>query len=396
MGKQSKRMEVFELPTRYYPSDTLSLHELSYWIAFSRVSGIGPARFKLLLDFFHDDVELAWRASMKDLAQAGLDSKTIESFLQQRTTINPAHELERMERLRIQVITWKDDSYPPLLRKIDYAPPVLYLCGQLADDDREFTMGIVGTRKMSSYGRQVTEHFTRELVQGRVTIVSGLALGVDTVAHTTALDTGGRTIAVLACGLDTIYPSENYRLAKRIVESGQGVLLTAYPLGVRPEAGNFPARNHIISGLSQGIIVTEAPQKSGSLITANSALTQGREVFAVPGNIFSPGSSGPNKLIRDGAHAISDINDILSNLNYFMLPQQPSQSTLASEIVPDNEEQKILLQNLGREPLHVDELIRVSALPADVVIATLTFMELTGMVNQVGSMQYIRGTMSPR
>jgi len=193
-----------------------------------------------------------------------------------------------LEKKRIQVITWKDANYPPLLRKIEYAPPVLYVYGTLTEDDRRFTLGIVGTRKMSTYGRQVTERFSSELAQGKITIVSGLALGVDTVAHTAALDAGGRTLAILASGLDTIYPPTNYNLAKRIVESGQGALISTFPLGVRPDASNFPARNYIISALSLGVLVTEAPPKSGALITAGSALNQGREVFAVPGGIFSP------------------------------------------------------------------------------------------------------------
>src|SRR5581483_6936261 len=332
MSKQKRRMVVFDAAARYYQSGTLSLDELQYWIAFSRVFGIGPVRFKKLLDFFEEDVAAAWQADSKALTEAGLDQKTIESFFKQRATITPEHELERLEKLRIHVITWKDDTYPPLLRKIEYAPPVLYVCGTLTEDDRRYTLGIVGTRKMSTYGRQVTEHFTQELVKGKVTIVSGLALGIDTVAHTTALDAGGRTIAVMASGLDIIYPPTNYNLARRIVESGQGALLTAFPLGVRPEAGNFPARNHIISGLSLGILVTEAPPRSGALITANSALSQGREVFAVPGGIFSPGGAGVNKLIQDGAHPVTNVSDILSSLNIYMIPQYSE----AQAVLPEN------------------------------------------------------------
>ncbi len=389
MGKQKRKMEVFDAPAHYYPSHALSLDELSYWIAFSRVLGIGPVRFKMLLDFFHDDVAAAWRADSSTLAAAKLDQKTIDAFLRQRSDIVPAHELERLTRLRIQVITWKDADYPPLLRKIDYAPPVLYICGTLTDDDRRYALGIVGTRKMSSYGRQVTEHFATELARGKVTVVSGLALGIDTVAHTAALDAGGRTIAVLASGLDHIYPASNYNLARHIVESGQGALLTSFPLGVKPEAGNFPARNHLISGLSLGVLVAEAPPKSGALITANSALAQGREVFAVPGAIFSPGGAGVNRLIQDGAHPVTNINDILLNLNLYMVPQHAE----AQAILPDNEEERALFALLNHEPRHIDELIRASTLPAHVVSATLTTMELKGMVRHSGGMQYVRATL---
>ncbi|HEY4036678.1 MAG TPA: DNA-processing protein DprA [Ktedonobacteraceae bacterium] len=386
MGKKMMRMVVGDPSAPYYPSDVLSLDELSYWIAFSRVLGIGPVRFKRLLDFFHEDVAAAWQASSTALAEAGLDQKTIKSFIKQRASIVPQQELERLERLRVRIITWKDEAYPPLLRRIEYAPSVLYICGNLTDDDRHYSLGIVGTRKMSAYGRQVTEHFARELARGKVTVVSGLAMGIDTVAHTAALDAGGRTIAVLACGLDIIYPASNFNLAKRIVESGQGALLSAFPLGVQPEAGNFPARNHIISGLSLGILVAEAPQKSGALITANSALEQGREVFAVPGNIFSPGGTGVNKLIQDGAHPVTHINDILMSLNLYMVPQQVE----AQVDLPTSVEEQALLALLGQEPCHIDDLIRESKLAAQDVTAALTTLELKGMVKQVGGMQYIR------
>ena len=388
MGKKQRRLAVSDTLARYYPSDALSLDALAYWIAFSRVFGIGPIRFQMLLDFFHDDVAAAWQADGPTLAQVGFDGKTIASFLKQRASIVPQQELERLARLKIQVITWRDASYPPLLRKIEYAPPVLYLCGNLTDDDRRYTLGVVGTRKMSPYGHQVTEHLTAELVKGRVTIVSGLALGVDTIAHTTALDIGGRTLAVLACGLDTIYPPANHNLARRIVESGQGALITSFPLGIKPEAGNFPARNHIISGLSLGVLITEAPPKSGALITAGSALAQGREVFAVPGGIFSSGGAGVNGLIRDGAHPVADISDILENLNLHIFPAQATQTMRA--VVPENAEEQQLLTLLSHEPLHVDDLIRSTNLPTSTVTSTLTMLELKGIVRHVGSMQYVR------
>lgn len=386
MGKRKKRMMVVHEGTaRYYPSDALTLDELQYWIAFSRVLGIGPVRFQLLLNFFHDDVAAAWKADHKALLAAGIESRIAEKFIKQRASMNPAYELERLEHLRVRIITWKDATYPPLLRKIDYPPPVLYVCGSLTDDDRRYSLGIVGTRKMSTYGRQVTEHFAAELAKGNVTIVSGLAQGVDTIAHTTALDVGGRTLAVLASGLDQVYPPGNYALARRIVESGQGALISAYPLGVRPEAGNFPARNHIISGLSLGLLVTEAPEKSGALISAGAALNQGREVFAIPGGIFSPGGAGVNKLIQDGAHPVTNVNDILASLNLHMIPQQSE----VQAVQPDTPEERTLLGLLSHEARHIDELIRESALPANEVSSTLVVMELKGMIRHVGGMQYM-------
>ena len=376
---------VFDVPAPYYPSDALSLDELAHWVAFSRFPGIGPKRFHKLLTFFDNDVIAAWKAESNQLSEASIDQKTIEKFVTYRKTVTPQQELDRLEKRRIRVVTLKDETYPPLLKKFEYAPIVLYIYGRLAENDSRFTVGVVGTRKMSGYGRQVTERFTTDLAKASLTIVSGLALGVDTVAHHAALDAGGRTLAVLANGLDTIYPAENLSLAKRIVESGQGALISAYPLGVRPDAGNFPARNHIIAGLSLGVLVTEAPPKSGALITASSALQQGREVFAVPGGIFSPASVGVNKLIQDGAHPVISAKDIVEQLDLRMVPEQVE----AQEVLPHNDEERALLKHLSYEAQHIDELTRASEMEPHVVSATLTMMELKGMVRQVGPMLYV-------
>jgi DNA processing protein len=377
-------MEVFDSPTPYYPSDTLALDELAYWIAFNRIFGIGPVNFKLLLDFFADDIAAAWKADSKTLAQAGLGQKTIDSFLKQRATLTPQKELEKLERMRIRVITWKDKDYPPPLKKIDSAPPVLYVAGTLTAAD-EFAVGVVGTRRMTNYGRQVTERLVTDLTKGQVTVVSGLALGVDTVAHTATLDAGGRTIAVLGSGLDNIYPSHNTGLARRIVESGQGALITEFPLGAKPDGGNFPARNRIISGLSLGVLVTAAPKQSGALITAKWALEHGRDVFAVPGSIFTEESAGVNKLIQDGAHLVTNVHDILQTLNLFAV----AEIVEVQAALPDNDEERILLALLSHDPLHVDELIRESELPTETVTSALTMMEFKGMIRQLGSMQFV-------
>jgi DNA processing protein len=380
-------MEVFDAPAHYYASDVLSLDELAYWVAFSRIIGIGPVSFRLLLTYFSDDVAAAWKASSTELALAGLGQKVIDSFIKQRASCNPQKELERLERLRISVITIKDRDYPTLLKDIPNSPPVLYVAGTLKKEEDQFALGVVGTRKASTYGRQVTEQFAKELAQGHVTVVSGLAHGIDTIAHTATLDAGGRTLAVLACGLDIIYPPENLKLAKRIVESGQGALITEFPLGVKPDARNFPARNRIISGLSLGILVTEAPKQSGALITANFALEHGRDVFAVPQNIYSGGSVGVNKLIQDGAQLVTNVNDILFSLNLFMIPQQIE----IQGILPENAEEQTLLALLSHDPVHIDEIIRDAGLPTMTVTSTLMMMELKGMVRQVGGMMYVLG-----
>lgn len=379
-------MEVFDAAAHYYLSGTLPLDDLAYWIAFSRVLGIGPKRFKLLLNFFDGDVAAAWRADAKALALAGIDQKTIDRFLKQRAAISPQRELERLERMRVTVLTLNDKAYPPLLKTLDTAPPVLYIAGKLTEAD-QFALGIVGTRNASQYGRQVTEQFASELAAHNVTVVSGLALGIDTIAHKAALDAGGRTLAIMACGLDTIYPADNHGLARRIVESGQGALITEFPLGVKPDSRYFPMRNRIISGLSLGILVTEAPQKSGALITVRCALDQGRDVFAVPGNIFSARSTGVNKIIQEGARPVMSVTDILEALDLFLIPQQIEMQA----ILPDNDEERTLLALLTSEPRHIDELIRESGLPTMAVSSTLTMMELKGMVKQVGSMQFVMG-----
>lgn len=376
---------IFDAPARYYPSDAMPLEELAYWVAFSRVLGIGPVRFRMLLAYFHDDVAAAWQADSSTLARTGLDQKTIDGFLKQRAATSPQRELERLQKLRVRVITLKDKDYPSQLKDLLNAPPVLYIAGTLKPEEDRFALAIVGTRKVTAYGRQVTEQFAQELAKGQVTVVSGLAHGVDTVAHTAALDAGGRTIAVLASGLDTIYPATNLGLARRIVESGQGALVSEFPLGVKPDARNFPARNRIISGLSLGVLVTEAPIQSGALITANFALEQGRDVFAVPNSIYAPGSAGTNKLLQDGAHMVMNVSDILTQLNLFLVPQHIEMQAL----LPDNDEERVLLNLLSREPMQIDEIIRASNLPTMTVTSTLLMMEIKGMVKQVSPMQYV-------
>jgi DNA processing protein len=389
-------MEVFDSPkivldeklsvseTHTVSTTGLSAAEIGYWIAFNRVPGIGPVNFRLILDAFHNDLAAAWRAESYELVRAGLHQKTIEAFLAQRGAIEPERELERLEKAGVSVLTWHDPAYPELLREIDDSPPVIYLRGKLTEADK-FALAVVGTRSSDSYGQQVTERLVSELARGQVSVVSGLALGIDAIAHRAALDAGGRTLAVMACGLDIVYPRENVKLARRIVESGQGALISEHPLGIKPESGHFPQRNRIISGLSQGVLIVQAGEKSGALITASDALKQGREVFAVPGSIFASRSIGPNRLIRDGARPVLEINDILEALNLFMLPQQME----VQQALPENVEERTVLALLGHEPKHIDELILATDLPAPSVSATLTMLELKGLVKSLGNMQFV-------
>jgi DNA processing protein len=373
------------LPTESSDAPAEADDDLPYWLAFNRVKGIGPARFGLLLGVF-GSARAAWGVSQSAWRAAGLDERTAASLARQHARIDPDAEVERLARLRVTALTLRDARYPALLREIVLPPPVLYLRGALAPAD-EWAVAMVGTRRASTYGRQVTERLAGELASQGITVVSGLARGIDTVAHTAALAAGGRTIAVQGCGPDLVYPPENAKLAARIVE--QGCVLTEFAPGTQPEAGNFPARNRLISGLALAVVVTEAPEGSGALITTRYAAEQGRDVLAVPGNITARGSQGANKLIQDGARLVLETADILAELNLHMVPQQLE----LREVLPENPTEARLLAVLADadEPRHVDELCRESGLPVAEVSGTLVMLELKGHVRQVGPMLYVRG-----
>jgi DNA processing protein len=254
--------------------------------------------------------------------------------------------------------------------------------GELKPED-EWAVAVVGTRRASAYGREAARRLAGDLAANGVTVVSGLAWGIDSHAHRAALEAGGRTIAVLGHGLDQVYPPQNRKLAAEIVE--RGALVTEYGLGTRPEASNFPARNRIISGMSLGTLVVEAGTSSGALITADFAAEQGRDVFAVPGNIFARGATGTNRLIQQGAKLVLSVEDVLEELNLTMV----SAFREAQEVVPANETESLLLEHLSEEPIHVDELGREVGLPISTVSSTLALMELKGLVRQVGGMNYV-------
>ena len=362
------------------------MSERGYWVAFSLVKGIGPVRFRQLLSAF-GTLQMAWQAPDDALRTAGLDRRSLQSLKEARPRITPAAELARLDHLGIAALTWEDDLYPALLaslRQIDHAPPVLYLRGTLDPAD-EWAITVVGTRSVSAYGRQVTHQIAGELAANGLTIVSGLARGVDAEAHQAALDAGARTIAVLACGLDTIYPPEHRQLATRIIQ--QGALVSPFPLGTEPVGGNFSARNRVMSGLARGVIVTEASDKSGALITAGHALEQGREVFAVPGNITAHSSAGTNRLIQDGAHPVLSAQDVLDVLNL----ERVADFTQARRALPDmTPEEQAVLAHLSADPTHIDEVVAAAGLSAAATGSALVTLELKGMVRSVGRMMYVR------
>jgi DNA processing protein len=259
---------------------------------------------------------------------------------------------------------------------------VLYVKGTITEEDA-WALAVVGTRRTSVYGREAARRLTAALARSGVTIVSGLARGIDGEAHQAALKAGGRTIAVLGCGIDQVYPPEHRRLAQQVV--AQGALVSGYPLGTKPEGRNFPPRNRIISGLSLGALIVEAGVRSGALITADYAAEQGRDVFAVPGSIYTRGSAGTNALIRDGAKVVLGPEDILEELNLTMVAEQIE----ARQVLPADETEAALLAHLSAEPTHVDDLRQQMGLPIAQVTSTLALMELKGMVRQVGGMKYV-------
>ncbi|PKB56652.1 MAG: DNA protecting protein DprA [SAR202 cluster bacterium Casp-Chloro-G1] len=352
-------------------------------MALHRAYQLGSAGFALLERAF-PSMEAAWRASASELRAAGLDAPAVKGVLAKQRETTPEAEMERLAAAGVLAYPKPDPRYPSRLREIPDAPPVIYLKGSWEPED-DWSVAVVGTRRATTYGREATMELVGQIAPHRVTIVSGLARGIDTVAHHAALDAGGRTIAVLANGLDTLYPPENRGLADRIVE--HGALISDYPLGTNPQANFFPRRNRILSGLALGTIVVEGDYKSGAMITARFAMEQNREVFAVPGSIFSPQSRGPLSLIRDGATPVTRAEDVLEALN---LTQLGAQLDFSRAVPPASEEERAVIGALTREPRHIDEVVRESGLAAATVSGTLAMLELKGLARDVGGMQYVR------
>ena len=353
-----------------------------YWLGFNIVKGVGPVRLRALRQSF-GDLEIAWNAGESDLMAAGLDRRTLTNLLQVRQSVDLDQMLQQVDALGATMLTLDDPDYPALLRELPDSPPVLYVKGTLADAD-QWAVAFVGTRRATVYGRDMTYQLVTSLVSAGITIVSGLALGIDAAAHKAALEAGGRTIAVLGCGIDRVYPPEHRKLAAAITESG--ALISEFSPGTPPEAKNFPVRNRIISGLSLGVVVVEAPAGSGALLTADQAAEQGRDVFAVPGNVTSKSSLGANQLIQSGAKLVISAEDILDELNLTRTTVETRVQVRA--IAPSDPTEAALADFLTDEPLHIDDLCQRSGLPITQVSSTLALMELKGMVRRLEGMQY--------
>ncbi len=380
------------------------MSDLKYWIAFDKVRQLGTVRFRLLEGFF-GSLKDAWFAPIPHIRTAGLDRRTVGFVEEGRKTIDPDAELERLEKAGVSAFTWNDDGYPSLLKQIPDPPPVLYVKGKIEPEDQR-SIALVGTRRATPYGREAAETLASDLTRSGITVVSGLARGIDTVAHRAALNANGRTLAVLASGVDYIYPRENKQLAQQITENG--ALISEHPLGVRPDPRQFPRRNRLMSGMTLGTLVIEAGKGSGAIWTVRHALEQDRDVFCIPGSIFSPASFGPNQLIQEGAKLVMDYQDILQEMNLntiYNLPfqakpaprrKQPVVASAPVEQMPLKSaapqlegDEKTLLDQISYEPIHIDQISRGAGLPAHVVSSTLTIMELNGLVKQVPGMQYV-------
>ncbi len=355
-----------------------------YRVAFSHAPGIGSTRV-LTLERAFGTLEAAWNADRSSLLASGLESRIIDEFESARAKLDPPEAYSKMIEAGVRAIQPGDDGFPRRLREIPDPPSLLYVLGELQERD-EWSLAVVGTRRPTAYGRQVTKALVGELTDAGLTIVSGLARGVDGIAHETALERDGRTIAVVACGLDRVYPPEHKRLQTHILDSG-GAILSEYPLGMPPDGRFFPRRNRIIAGVSLGALVTEAGEKSGTWHTVTSALDQGREVFAVPGPITSEQSMGANNVIKRGlGKLVGSAQDVLEELDIGPIERQVE----LSEHLPEDPVEALLLQRIGSEPIHVDELSRLIQQPVHETAAATATLELRGLIHQVGPMTYAR------
>jgi len=360
----------------------LSQKDAPYWVALSTFEKFGPKKFKLMADYF-TDMESAFNATVNELITAGINEKTAIEFIEYRKKINPIEEIEKLEKHNIKVITINDDHYPKLLKQIYDPPALLYYKGEWPENIN-FCLAVVGSRKYTSYGQQAVEHLVGPLARAGLIIVSGLALGIDALAHMACIKNDGITIGVLGSGIDQIYPATNKYVAEKI-SSSNGLIISEYPLGTPPLNYHFPQRNRIISGLSVGTLVIEASIKSGAGITAKLALEQGREVFAIPGSIFNPNSEGTNKLIKEGARPITSPDEIIESLEL----ENIKSFVKTQKLVAQTPEEEKVLNILTREPMHINLLTRNVKLDTGTINATLLTMELKGMVRNLGAGNYV-------
>ncbi len=366
--------------------------DLRYWLALSYIKDVGPVISKRLLSAFRTPQRIleAGFNELKDTEEIGkLRAKRICEFDSWDLV---DEEIKKIEKHNIRIIKYPDKEYPDMLRQIDDSPILLYVKGSFKEHDR-YAIAMVGSRKMSEYGKSIAKKISGELSSFGLTIVSGMASGIDTISHKGALKAGGRSIAVLGCGLDRPYPPENMDLFERLSQSH--CVVSEFPIGTPPNKENFPKRNRLISGLSLGVIVVEAAINSGSLITANYALEQGRDVFAVPGSVFSKSSEGSNALIKKGAKLVQKSEDILEELSPVLKGMIGSQRENTLNSTSDklagleiNDEEKAICNILGHEPKHIDLISRESAISAARLSSILLGLEIKGVVRQTDGKRF--------
>lgn len=363
-------------------SADVPLPEQAYWLALKQVPNVGPARIRTMLDRF-GTISNLWHASDGDIRR-DVNGGLRDHLLVARREIDVQELYHRTTQDGVRIACWADEEYPRLLSEISAPPPILYYRGALIEPDTT-AVAIVGTRRVTAYGREMAYRIAFDLAKAGVTIVSGLALGVDGIAHRAALEAGGRTIAVLGSGIDVLYPWQHRDLAKRIAD--QGAVVSDYPPGTKPDRFNFPPRNRIISGLSLGVVVVEAPEKSGALITVDFAAEQGRDAFAVPGPVQAPASAGCLKIIRDGATMVRSADDVLEDLHLRRNDVEPAAQ-------PDNpalsDDERRLVSVLTGEPQHIDDIAAKINRSVSDVSGMLMMLQLQGEVRDAGSQFYAR------
>jgi DNA processing protein len=364
------------------------------YIALNMIDGVGPIRVRALLDQFGSAEAILSTPRNELMRVEGVGDEVARNITSWRERVDLDAELARIEKAGVRIVTREDVDYPEHLREIYDPPLVLYVRGALAEDER-LAIGIVGSRRTTLYGQEMSRKLAYQLARVGMTIVSGLARGIDTEAHRGALQAKGRTVAVIGCGIDIVYPSENKKLADEIVAKG-GAVVTEFPFGVPPDRQNFPMRNRVISGWSLGVVVVEANVKSGALITAKQAMEQGREVFAVPGRADSILSRGTNKLIKDGAKLTEDAEDVLSEFEYLIPRTSQKSDTEAGEssgtkpALKLTEMEEKVMAHISNEEVAIDEIIRASGLTSATVSATLLGLEMKRFIRQLPGKTFVR------
>ncbi len=377
------------------------LETKKYWIALNMVPGVGAITYRKLLNAFQTPEGVFSAPPHLLRAIPGIHEKAVNHILRFEVTASLEKEFMEIEKHHVHVITWDDDEYPEQLKMIFDPPPLLYVKGNVFQS-YEVMISVVGSRKASTYGRTVCEHLCREFAVKGMSVVSGMARGIDSAAHRGTLKANGRTIAVLGCGVDVIYPPENARLYDQILE--KGAIISELPMSTKPDRGNFPARNRIISGMSLATVVVEAGGQSGALITADMALEQGRDVFAVPGNITSASSKGTNRLIKQGAALIEHADDVLNAIplelsreiqqglqqEFSPRPTRSAEQPGTLSLPPLTPTEQQVFDVIEQQPLHIDQIIVRTDLPSGTVSATLMMLEMKNVIRQISGKMFLR------